>query len=156
MAVVNLTVNGDPIAINVDDPDTPLLNVLSFDLELNGPKFGCGLAQCGACTVLMDGQPVRSCTMPMSAVEGTAITTIEGLGTPEYPHPIQQAFIDEQAMHCGYCISGIMLYGKTVIDQNPNATDDDITQGLNGLLCRCHAHTRMVKALKRYAQAVKA
>ena len=156
MAVVNLTVNGDPVAINVDDPNMPLLNVLMFDLELNGPKFGCGLAECGACTVLQDGQPVRSCTMPISAAEGTAITTIEGLGTTEYPHPIQQAFIAEQAMHCGFCISGIMLYGKTCIDQNPDATDDDINQALDGLLCRCHAHTRMVKALKRYAEAVKA
>ena len=155
MAVVRMTVNGNPVAINVDDPDTPLLNVLMFDLELNGPKFGCGLAQCGACTVLQDGQPIRSCTMPISAADGSAITSIEGLGTPQYPHPIQQAFIDEQAMHCGYCISGVMLYGKTVIDQNPDATDDDIAQGLNGILCRCHAHSRMLKALKRYALAVK-
>ena len=155
MAVVNMTVNGGPVALNVDDPDTPLLNVLMFDLELNGPKFGCGLAECGACTVLLDGQPVRSCTMPVSAAAGSAITTIEGLGTPENPHPIQQAFIDAQAMHCGYCISGIMLYGKTVIDANPDATDQDISQGLNGLLCRCHAHTRMIKALKAYAQVVK-
>ena len=156
MAVVNMTVNGDPVSINVDDTSMPLLNVLMFDLELNGPKFGCGLAQCGACTVLMDGQPIRSCTMPISSADGSAITTIEGLGTPQYPHPIQQAFIDEQAICCGFCISGPMLYGKTVIDQNPNATDDDIAQGLNGLLCRCHSHSRMLKALKRYAQAVKA
>lgn len=154
MAIVNMTVNGQPVSLNVDDPDMPLLNALMFDLELNGPKFGCGLSQCGACTVLQDGQPIRSCVTPVSFADGSAITTIEGLGSPENPHPIQQAFIDEQAIHCGYCISGIMLYGKTLIDANPNATDDDIHQGLGDLLCRCNAYSRMVKAIKRYQQAV--
>lgn len=155
MAGVNFTVNG--VAHTVDaDPDSPLLYVLTDDLQLNGPKFGCGLAQCGACTVLLDGQPIRSCVTALSAADGHEITTIEGLGTIDNPHPIQQAFIDEQAVQCGYCISGIMLYGKTFIDQNPNASDDEILGSLNGLLCRCHTHFRMMKALKRYAQAVQA
>ena len=156
MPLVNLTVNGQPVSLNVDDPSMPLLNALMFDLELNGPKFGCGLSQCGSCTVLMEGQPIRSCVTPMLAVEGSTITTIEGLGTPENPHLIQQAFIDEQAIQCGFCISGIMLYGKAVIDANPDATDDDINQGMKDILCRCNAYPRMLAAIKRYAQAVKA
>jgi nicotinate dehydrogenase subunit A len=134
------------------DPDTPLLYVLQDDLKLNGPKFGCGLGQCGACTVLMDGQPIRSCDTAMSDVNGHEITTIEGLGTVDNPHPIQAAFIAEQAMHCGYCISGPMLYGKAFIDQQPGASEADILQALSGLICRCHSHTRMVRALVRYAK----
>src|SRR5262249_24722374 len=138
------------------DPDTPLLYVLMDDLQLNGPKVGCGLSQCGACTVLLDGEPIRSCQTPMSDAAGHQITTIEGLGTTDDPQPIQTAFIQEQALQCGHCISGPMLYGKAYIDQNPNATQDDILDSLSGLLCRCHAHVRMVKALVRYAQGVKA
>ena|ERR1043166_5907063 len=154
MSTVKLTVNGT--AYNVDaDSDTPLLYVLADDIQLNGPKFGCGLAQCGACTVLVDGQPVRSCTTPLGDAAGKAITTIEGLGTMAKLHPIQQAFIDEQAIQCGFCISGPMLYGKAYIDQNPNATQDQIVAALDGLICRCHAHTRMVKALNKYAQGVR-
>jgi len=125
-------------------------------MQLNGPKFGCGLAQCGACTVLIDGQPVRSCTTPISEAAGRAVMTIEGLGNTAKPHPLQQAFIDEQAIHCGFCVSGPMLYGKAYIDQHPNATTDEIFTALDGLLCRCHAHVRMVKALARYAQGVRA
>ena len=155
MAALSLTVNGRSFTVEVD-PDTPLLYVLSEDLQLNGPKFGCGLAQCGACTVLLDGEPIRSCVTPMSDVAEHKVTTIEGLGTTESPHPIQAAFIAEQAVHCGYCISGPMLYGKRFIDQQPNATQEEIVQALNGLLCRCHAHVRMVRALVRYAQGVKA
>jgi nicotinate dehydrogenase subunit A len=151
MAAVTMTVNGNPYSADVD-PDTPLLYVLQDDLQLNGPKFGCGLAQCGACTVLLDGQPVRSCTTPMSDASGHEITTIEGLGTTDNPHPIQSAFIAEQAMHCGYCLSGPMLYGKAFIDQQPNATQADVVNALSGLICRCHSHTRMVKALMRYAK----
>lgn len=150
MSVVNLTVNGRTVSVEVD-PDSPLLYVLSEDLQLNGPKFGCGLSQCGACTVLVDGSPVRSCQTPMSDADGHTITTIEGLGTMDNPHPIQQAFMDEQAVQCGYCVSGPMLYGLTFVDQNPGATEQDILQALSGLLCRCHAHVRMVKALLRYA-----
>ena len=154
MAAVGLTVNGRSYTLDLD-PDSPLLYALSEDLKLNGPKFGCGLAQCGSCTVLLDGQPIRSCVTPVSDAVGHEVTTIEGLGTPDNPHPIQQAFIDEQAVQCGYCISGIMLYGKTFVDQNPDASRDDIVQALDGLLCRCHTHVRMVQALMRYAQEVK-
>jgi nicotinate dehydrogenase subunit A len=151
MAAISLTVNGNAYSADVD-PDTPLLYVLQDDLKLNGPKFGCGLGQCGACTVLMDGQPIRSCDTAMSDVNGHEITTIEGLGTVDNPHPIQAAFIAEQAMHCGYCISGPMLYGKAFIDQQPGASEADILQALSGLICRCHSHTRMVRALVRYAK----
>jgi nicotinate dehydrogenase subunit A len=151
MAAISLTVNGRAYSADVD-PDSPLLYVLQDDLKLNGPKFGCGLGQCGACTVLLDGQPIRSCITAMSDANGHAVTTIEGLGTVDKPHPIQTAFIAEQAVHCGYCTSGPMLYGKAFIDKQPNATEADITSALGGLLCRCYAHTRMVKALVRYAK----
>ena len=151
MAAFSLKVNGRSQTVDAD-PDSPLLYVLQDDLQLNGPKFGCGLGQCGACTVLMDGQPIRSCTTPMSDAAGHEVITIEGLGTVENPHPIQTAFIAEQAVHCGYCVSGPMLYGKAFIDQQPNASEADIVQALSGLLCRCHAHTRMVRALMRYAK----
>lgn len=155
MATLRLHVNGKARTVKLDDPTTPLLYVLRNDLDLHGPRFGCGLSQCGACTVLMDGEPIRSCVTPVSDAAGHEIISIEGLGTMDKPHPIQQAFIDEQAIQCGFCISGIMLYGKTYIDRNPNATEPEVLQGLNGLLCRCHAHVRMVKALMRYAQGVR-
>lgn len=155
MSAVKLMVNGSAHNVEVD-LETPLLYVLSDDLQLNGPKFGCGLAQCGSCTVLLDGEPVRSCSTPVSEAAGRVITTIEGLGTMAKLHPIQKAFIDEQAIQCGFCVSGPMLYGKAYIDQHPNATQDEIVGALSGLLCRCHAHVRMVKALVRYAQAVRA
>ena len=154
MAALSLTVNGQSYSVDVD-PDTPLLYVLADDLQLNGPKFGCGLSECGACTVLMDGQPIRSCSTAMSDAAGHEIISIEGLGTTDNPHPIQQAFIDEQAAQCGFCISGPMLYGKAFIDQNPGASQADIMAALDGLLCRCHTHVRMVKALVRYAQGVR-
>ena len=127
MAAITVTVNGSPYSADVES-DTPLLYVLQNDLKLNGAKFGCGLAQCGACTVLLDGKPIRSCVTPMSAASGREVTTIEGLGTVDNPHPIQKAFIEEQAMHCGFCIAGPMLYGKVFIDQQPNATEADITK----------------------------
>ena len=155
MSAVKLTVNGSAHNVEVD-LDTPLLYVLADDLQLNGPKFGCGLAQCGSCTVLLDGEPVRSCTLPVSEAVGRVVTTIDGLGTTAKLHPIQKAFIDEQAIHCGFCVSGPMLYGKAYVDQHPNATADEIVGALSGLLCRCHAHVRMVKALVRYAQGVRA
>jgi nicotinate dehydrogenase subunit A len=150
MTAISFTVNDSLYSTDVES-DTPLLYVLQNDLKLNGPKFGCGLAQCGSCTVLLDGKPIRSCVTRISQVDGHAVTTIEGLGTVDNPHPIQTAFIEEQAMHCGFCISGPMLYGKAFIDQQPNATEADITNALSGLLCRCYAHTRMVRALVRYA-----
>jgi nicotinate dehydrogenase subunit A len=153
MPAISFTVNGGTFSTEAE-PDTPLLFVLQDDLNLNGPKFGCGLAQCGACTVLLDGKPIRSCVTPISAVDGLAVITIEGLGSVDNPHPIQAAFIAEQALHCGFCVSGPMLYGKTFMDQQPNATEAEIVTALNGLLCRCYAHTRMVKALSRYGKAM--
>jgi nicotinate dehydrogenase subunit A len=153
MAALNLTVNGQSYSVDVS-PDTPLLYVLSDNLQLNGPKFGCGLSECGCCTVLLDGQPVRSCVTATSDAAGHEIVTIDGLGTADNPHPLQAAFIAEQAAQCGYCLSGPMLYGKVFVEQNPNATAADISQALDGLLCRCHTHVRMVRALLRYAQEV--
>jgi len=158
IVTVSFIVNGQPFSIDVDSATpTTLLSVLINDVQLNGPKFGCGLAQCGACTVLLDGAPIRSCIRQVNAaLDGHEVTTIEGLGTTENPHPIQQAFIDEQAAQCAYCISGIMLYGKVFVDQNPGATEEQILQGLNAqqLLCRCYTHLRMVRALYNYGQGV--
>src|SRR5215204_393351 len=150
MATLNLKVNGRSRAVDVD-PATPLLFVLSDDLELRGPKFGCGLGQCGSCTVISNGQAIRSCITPVSAVMSAEITTLEGLGTPEKPHPIQQAFIDEQAAQCGFCLSGVVLAAKALVDRTPKPTDDQIQQALSGILCRCFAHQRMIAAVKRYA-----
>ena len=151
MAAISFTVNGSLYSADVES-DTPLLYVLQNDLKLNGPKFGCGLAQCGSCTVLLDDKPIRSCVTPMSAANGREVTTIEGLGTVDNPHRVQAAFIEEQALHCGFCVSGPMLYGKAFIDRQPNATEAEIAKALNGLLCRCYAHTRMIRALVRYAK----
>jgi len=155
MSVLNLKVNGRSHMVEVD-PATPLLYVLSDDLALRGPKFGCGLGQCGACTVIVKGQAVRSCITPVSSVAGSEITTLEGIGTVERPHPIQKAFIDEQAMQCGFCINGVVMTAKAFLDQTPKATDAQIRQAMSGVLCRCHAHLRMMRAIKRYAQEVKA
>jgi nicotinate dehydrogenase subunit A len=150
MSAIALTVNGTSHTVDVD-PATPLLYVLSDDLALRGPKFGCGLGQCGACTVIAGGRAIRSCITPVSTVAGTPITTLEGLGTPERPHPIQQAFIAEEAAQCGFCLSGVMLTAKALLDQNPKATDAEIQQAMSGVICRCFANTRMMKAIKRYA-----
>ena len=154
MAVYTFQVNGTAQNVTVDDPKTDLLYVLQDYLWLTGPKFGCGLAQCGSCTVLLDGKPIRSCVTPVSAAAGGEIISIEGLGTPQHPHPIQQAFISQQAMQCGYCISGPMLYGKVFVDANPGATSDQILEavGKTKLLCRCNAYPRMLAALALYAQ----
>jgi nicotinate dehydrogenase subunit A len=154
MAVISLTVNGRAHSVDVD-PTTPLLYVLSDDLQLNGPKFGCGLGQCGCCTVIAGGQAVRSCVTPVSAVTGE-ITTLEGLGTLEQPHPIQQAFIDEQAVQCGFCLSGVIMTAKALLDRNPRASEPEIRQALANVLCRCAAHSRMIKAISRYANGSKA
>src|SRR6476620_6754389 len=132
MAALSVSVNGTARSVDVD-PDCPLLYVLQENFQLNGPRFGCGLGECGSCTVLLDGEPVRSCQTAMSDAAGHEITTIEGLGTVDKPHPIQAAFIAEQAVHCGYCVSGPMLYGKAFIDQQPNASEADILQALSGL-----------------------
>lgn len=150
MAERKLNVNGRDHTVDVD-PACPLLYVLTDTLGLRGPKFGCGQGQCGSCTVLMDGEPVRSCVLPVSGATGK-IVTLEGLGTVDKPHPVQQAFIDEQALQCGFCISGPVLYGKAFIDKHPGATQTQIEDSLRGIICRCHAHPRMIKALVRYAK----
>jgi nicotinate dehydrogenase subunit A len=151
MPSIQLTVNGQAASVDVD-PATPLLYALSDDLKLRGPKFGCGLGQCGACTVLVRGRATRSCVTPVSSVQGAEITTLEGLGTLERPHPIQQAFIDEQAAQCGFCLSGVILTAKAFLDQNPRATDDEVRQAMSGVLCRCFVHVRMFKAIRRYQE----
>ena len=155
MATITLTVNGQRRTVDVDPP-TPLLYVLSDDLQLRGPKFGCGLSQCGACTVLIDGQAVRSCVTPVQSVGGRAVTTLEGLGTTEKPHPLQQAFIAEQAAQCGYCMSGVILTAKATLDRNPRASDAELRQALSGVLCRCFTNTRILKAIRRYANGARA
>ena len=151
MTKLSLKVNGRLYALDVD-PSTPLLFVLNDELGLRGPKFGCGMAQCGACTVILRGQVVRSCVMPVRAAGNDEVTTLEGLGTPDQPHPIQQAFIDEGAAQCGFCLSGVILTAKAVLDEKPNASDEEIRDALGGVLCRCFTHVRMLAAIKRYAR----
>ena len=146
MSAISLKVNGKTHRLDVD-PTTPLLYVLSDDLGLQGPKFGCGLGQCGACTVLVNGQAVRSCITAVEAVQGIEIVTLEGLGTPEKPHPIQKAFIDEQAAQCGYCLSGVILTAKAFLDKNPKATERQIQEAMSRVLCRCFTNTRMLRAI---------
>jgi nicotinate dehydrogenase subunit A len=142
MAAISLKVNEHVHTVDVD-PDTPLLYVLNDELQLRGPKFGCGLAQCGACTVIIRGQTVRSC-----------VTTLEGVGTPERPHPIQQAFIDEGAAQCGFCLSGVILTAKAMLDEKPQAGHEEIREALSNVLCRCFTHTRMMRAIKRYQRSL--
>ena len=151
MSVFNLRVNGQNHRVDVD-PDTPLLYVLSDDLSMRGPKFGCGLGQCGSCTVILKGEAVRSCVTPVKTVGNSEIATLEGLGTIEKPHPLQQAFIDEQAVQCGFCINGVIMTAKAFLDRTPRATDTQIQQAMSGVLCRCGAHTRMMRAIQRYAR----
>ncbi len=151
MSAITLTVNGRSHNLDVD-PSTPLLYVLSDDLELRGPKFGCGLAQCGACTVIVGGRAIRSCVTPVERFDGADITTLEGLGTPESPHPIQRIFIEEQAAQCGFCLSGVILTAKAFLDENPKASDEQIQQAMSTVLCRCFAHVRMLRAIMRYAR----
>ena len=152
MSVMTLKVNGRSHTVDVD-PETPLLYVLSDDLALRGPKFGCGLGQCGACTVIVNGQATRSCVTPVQKVGTAEVTTLEGLGTPDKPHPLQQAFIDEQAAQCGFCLSGVILGAKAILDRNPRATDAQLQQALSGVLCRCFGQVRMMRAIKRYARS---
>ena len=149
---ISLKVNGATRSVNAE-PDAPLLYVLRNDLELNGAKFGCGLSQCGACTVLVDGKAVRSCVTPLSKVGQSEVTTIEGLGTIGNMHVLQQAFVDEQAAQCGYCTSGIIMAAKELLDRNPRPTEADVKQGLAGHLCRCGSQNRIVRAVMRAAQA---
>ncbi len=153
MSLYSLKVDGRSHSVDVD-PSTPLLYVLSDDLQLNGPKLGCGLGQCGACTVIMNGQAIRSCVTPVSAVGQNEVTTLAGIGTIEKPHPLQKAFIDEQAAQCGYCLSGVILTAKALLDRTPRASDAQIQQAMSGVLCRCFTHTRMLRAIKQAQREV--
>jgi len=150
MAQITLRVNGKARTVDTD-PNTPLLYVLRDDLELQGPRFGCGLSQCGACTVIIDGETVRSCSVPVRAARNRNITTLEGLGSVAQPHPLQKAFIEEQAAQCGFCMNGIVLTAKVLLDKNPNPTDAEIKRALDGVLCRCGSHLRVIRAVKRAA-----
>ena len=150
-----LKVNGHEHTVAVD-PNTPLLFVLNDELGLRGPRFGCGMAQCGACSVILDGHVVRSCVMSVDAVRNSEITTLEGLGTPEAPHPLQQAFIDEGAAQCGFCLSGVMLTTKALLDGNPKASDEEMRDALGGVLWRRFTRRRIMRAIRNYAEARKA
>ena len=158
MATYALQVNGQNANVTIDDPSTPLLYVLEENFLLNGPRFGCGLAQCGSCTVLLDGKPIRSCVTPVSSADGHSVTSLEGLRAHDnLPnsgalHPIQEAFVREQAMQCGYCVSGPILYGYAFVRDNAQPTRAEIENALSGLLCRCCAHTRMIDAIQSYAK----
>lgn len=145
-----LAINGKTLAVE-SEPDTPLLYVLRNDAALSGPKFGCGLGQCGACTVILDGVAVRSCITPIASVGDAKITTLEGLGTSETPHRMQKAFLDEQAAQCGYCTNGMIMTAKALLDANPNPRTDEIKQALAKNLCRCGSHPRIVRAVQRAA-----
>jgi nicotinate dehydrogenase subunit A len=154
MANFTLRVNGEARTVAVE-PDTPLLYVLRNDLELNGPKFGCGLAQCGACSVLVEGKEVRACVTPVSAAAKGRITTIEGLGTIDRLHPLQRAFIEEQACQCGFCGNGMVMAAKALLDRNASPTNQEVRQALNGHLCRCASHNRIVRAVQRAAKEMR-
>jgi nicotinate dehydrogenase subunit A len=148
---IALNVNGRPVEVAVDDPDMPLLYALRNDLELHGPRFGCGLGQCGACTVHVDGEAVRSCSVSVASVANRKIVTLEGLGTPEKPHPVQKAFIDEQAVQCGYCINGMIMQAAALLGKNARPGAGEIKAALAENLCRCGTHTRIVRAIQRAA-----
>jgi nicotinate dehydrogenase subunit A len=151
---ITLKVNGQSHTVDVD-PSTPLLYVLSDEIGTRGPKFGCGLGQCGACTAIVNGTAMRTCVTPVSSASGKEIITLEGLGSPEKPHPLQQAFIDEQAAQCGFCVNGVILTTKAFLDKNPQATAKDIQEVLSNVLCRCFSHVRMHKAIETYAGLAK-
>jgi nicotinate dehydrogenase subunit A len=153
--VITLTVNGRDHRIE-SDPSTPLLYVLRDELALNGAKFGCGLGQCGACTVLVDGRAVFSCVAPVAALQGRHVTTLEGLGTADAPGPVQRAFIEEQAAQCGYCIPGMVMRAQALLQRTPSPSDDQIRAHMQPNLCRCGTHMRIVRAVRRAAQAVRA
>jgi len=154
MPSFDLTVNGKSVSVAADE-ETPLLDVLRNRLGLKGTRFGCGLEQCGTCTVLIDGKPEKSCTKPIWSVAGKAVVTIEGLGTPERPHPLQQAFLDEQAGQCGYCLAGILLTASALLKRNASPTRADIATALDGNICRCGTHNRIIRAVRRAAAAMR-
>ena len=151
---LTLDVNGKRSTIDVDDPRMPLLYALRDDMGLHGPRFGCGLGQCGACTVHVDGKAVRSCVTPVASVAGKHVVTLEGLGTPSRPHPLQLAFIEEQAVQCGYCINGMIMQAAALLQTNRKPSDDEIKAALAGNLCRCGTHLRIVRAIKRASGTV--
>jgi nicotinate dehydrogenase subunit A len=154
MPSTTFSVNGKPASVAAD-PDTPLLDVLRNHLRFTGTKFGCGLEQCGTCMVLIDGEPVKSCGKAVSTVAGKNVLTIEGLGTPERPHPLQQAFLDEQAGQCGYCLSGILLSAKALLDRNPAPSRRDIALALDDNICRCGSHHRILRAVEKAAAQIR-
>ena len=151
MAQISLTVNGKSRVVDAD-PSTPLLYVLRDDLGLNGPKFGCGLSQCGACTVILDGNTARSCSIPVTAAKNRNVTTLEGLGSVANPHRLQKAFIEEQAAQCGYCMNGILMNAKVLLDKNPSPTEAQIKSAVQNNLCRCGSHLRVIRAIQRAAR----
>ncbi len=150
---VEFNLNGSRVSLDMD-PDTPLLEALRNDLSLNGPKFGCGLAQCGACAILVDGVSIRSCVTPVASVADKSVITLEGLGTVEHPHALQSAFIEEQAIQCGYCANGVIMTAAAFLQSTPSPTTQQIKQALSGHLCRCGAQPRMLKAIARAADAL--
>ena len=154
MAKYAFQLNGRPVSVDSWDPAQPLLYVLRNGLAQHGPKFGCGLGQCGACTVLLDGQATRSCVTPVKTVVGRSVTTLEGLGTPDKPDPVQAAFIAEQAAQCGYCTNGMIMTAKALLHKTPHPTLDQVKQGLAANLCRCGTHTRILAAVMRVAKEV--
>jgi nicotinate dehydrogenase subunit A len=151
VSTISLTVNGRRHTLDLD-PAMPLLYVLSDELQLRGPKFGCGLGQCGACTAIVGGRAIRSCVTPVGSVGTGEITTLEGLGSVERPHPIQRAFIDAQAAQCGFCLNGVILTAKAFTDQNPRASENQVREALSGVLCRCFTHARMIRAIVDYGR----
>lgn len=153
MAQITLNIDGKTRSIEIDDPDMPLLYALRDDLAMNNPRFGCGLGQCGACTVHINGEAVRSCITPVSSVKDAQVTTIGGLGTPEKPHPLQASWVVEEASQCGYCINGWIMTAAALLKKNPHPSDAEIRQGLSGLKCRCGTHIAILRAVKRAAQA---
>jgi len=154
MQAIPLVVNGRSVNVN-DDGDTPLLDVLRNHLGLVGTKFGCGQEQCGSCMVLIDGKPEKSCGKALSTVAGREVLTIEGLGTPDHPHPLQEAFLDEQAGQCGYCLAGILISAKALLDRNPSPTRREIALALDDNICRCGSHPRILRAIERVAQRMR-
>jgi nicotinate dehydrogenase subunit A len=149
---ISFTLNGKQRSVRVDDPEMPLLYALRNDFDLHGPRFGCGLAQCGACTVHVNGQAVRSCSFPVAKAAGTKVVTLEGLGTPQKPHPVQVAFIEEQAAQCGYCINGMVMEAAAFLQANKRPTERQIKEALANNLCRCGTHARIVRAVKRASE----
>ena len=152
----DFSVNGKAVSVSLDNEDTPLLNVLRNELGLMGTRFGCGLEQCGCCMVLIDGQPEKCCAKPISTVAGKSVTTVEGMGTPQRPHPLQQAFIDEQAGQCGYCLAGILISAKALLARNPSPTRSEIAAALDGNICRCGSHNRILRAVEKAAAQMRA